>query len=170
MPVIQLAILESCWWLVDPHKSGWTEGSPETGHAWPFPKWEKWHKGKDFHPNKVLSSKDFHPNKVLSSQQDTDLLPIVAGRLCEHVKAPHSRWEIRERKQNFYYDYKAQSRCPAICFGLWATGIRLAWSVGFCLIGVCSRLSIVILQKRIVAQLVTKFLASYRTWRFTTII
>ena len=62
---------------MDPHKSGWTEGSPETGHAWPFPKWEKWHIGKDF-----------HPNKVLSSQQDTDLLQIVAGRLYEHVKAP----------------------------------------------------------------------------------
>ena len=62
---------------MDPHKSGWTEGSPETGHACPFPKWEKWHIGKDL-----------HPNKVLSSQQDTEILPIVAGHLYEHVKAP----------------------------------------------------------------------------------
>lgn len=67
---------------MDPHKSGWTEGSPETGHAWPFPKWEKWHTGKDC-----------HPNKVLSSQQDTDLLPIAAGLLYEHVKAPSHDWK-----------------------------------------------------------------------------
>lgn len=85
-------------------------------------------------------------------------------------KGFQSRREVRERKQNFHYSYRAQSRCLAICFGPWATGIRLARSVRFCLVGVFSRLSIVILQKQIFAQLITKFLASYRTWRFTTII
>ena len=158
MPVIQLGILGSRWWLVDPHKSGWTECSPETGHAWPFTKWEKWHIGMVF-----------HPNKVLSSQQDTDLLPIVSKSFVRACKGPQSRREIRERK-HFHYVYKAQSRCPAICFGLWATGNKLARSVRFCVVGAFSRRSIVILQKRIDALLITKFLASYSTWRFTAII
>lgn len=43
--------------------------------------------------------KDFHPNNVLSSQQDTDLLPIVAGHLYEHVKAPSQEGKsVRESK------------------------------------------------------------------------
>ena len=160
MPVIQLGILGSRWWLVDPHKSGWTEAAQRHGML-----------GLLLNGRSGISERKGLPSKQCPFLSAGHRPTANCSRSFVRArKGPQSRREIREGKQNFHYGYKAQCRCPAICFGHWTMGIRLARSVRFCLVSVFSRWSIVVLQKRIVAQLITKFFASFRTWRFNMII